>query len=366
MSPLGELLSEVLALQNDWTAIASTAPMQRRKNLVERDIPGWMQTQLSGAFSQWETEGSNGKGGAAEVPWSRCFDRKLSPRAGTGWYLVYLFSATGDAVYLSLNQGTTTWDVDRKDFTFRPASQLKQRVAWARKSLSNAGMIPAEAFQPIDLSARQRLGRVYEVGNVHGIRYAVDAMPTESQLRDDFVAMTQLLATLYDANAVYLPGDEPPEIADVELATEEASGNTRRRQKTGQGFRLSYAENKAIEMRAVEVATEYFVKELGYVVTYTGDKKPYDLLAEKDSELLTVEVKGTVSPGSQILLTFGEVQHHLEVYPDNALVVVHSIELDREQSPPIATGGVREVTRPWKVDEQALRPISYKYTIPTA
>ncbi|MEU7006771.1 DUF3578 domain-containing protein [Streptomyces sp. NPDC046332] len=52
-------------------------------------------------------EGPDGTGLKTEVPWVRVYDPAMSPSATTGWYAVYLFSGTGDRVYLFLNQGTT-------------------------------------------------------------------------------------------------------------------------------------------------------------------------------------------------------------------------------------------------------------------
>jgi MrcB-like, N-terminal domain len=61
-------------------------------------------------------QGKDGTGMKTEVPWTRIYSASRSPKPTRGWYLVYLFSATGDRVYLSLNQGTTRWD----GIEFRP------------------------------------------------------------------------------------------------------------------------------------------------------------------------------------------------------------------------------------------------------
>jgi hypothetical protein len=67
--------------------------------------------------------------------------------------------------------------------------------------------------------------------------------------------------------------------------------------------------------------------------------KPYDLeLTRPDGDQLTVEVKGTTSDGVQLALTEGEVRHHRDAYPHNALLIVRRIEL-RRGARPKATGG---------------------------
>ncbi|WP_338773332.1 DUF3578 domain-containing protein [Nocardia vulneris] len=362
--PLGDVLSKVLELQSNYTPNPKSALMKQRKDLVEHLIPDLIRSELAVSWPAWNASGSGGKGAPAEVPWSRYFDPVRSPAPTDGWYVVYLFDARGESVYLSLNQGTTTWDVERQDFTFRPAAQLAQRVEWARKVLVDTNAGP-QTFRGIDLKGKQRLGRVYQFGNVHGIEYRAAAMPSDAELRDDLLQFGQLLDHLYKAEdeTLYIPGDEPPEIADAQLAADQAAGKTRRPRKGGQGFRLNQAEKKAIELHAVALATVHF-EALGYKVKDTGAVESYDLLATRPGEAIYVEVKGTASPGDQIVVTRAEVEHHLKHYPDNALVVVHSILLDRTSGAPVAYGGTPVVTQPWKIDETALTPISFRYRIP--
>lgn len=92
---------------------------------------------------------------------------------------------------------------------------------------------------------------------------------------------------------------------------------------------------------------------------------PFDLELTRNGEKWTVEVKGTTSMGEAVPLTKGEVLHHKEAYPNNALVVVRGIVLDKSTSPPTATGGVLYEWQPWAIDESALTVISYKYVVPS-
>ncbi len=76
---------------------------------------------------------------------------------------------------------------------------------------------------------------------------------------------------------------------------------------------------------------------------------------------LHVEVKGTTSAGLELILTRAEVEKQRKCYPDNALVVVHSIELDRTGEEPATSGGVLHCTSPWAVEDADLTVISYAY-----
>ncbi|MEV0078638.1 DUF3578 domain-containing protein [Nocardia neocaledoniensis] len=358
---LGDALAEVLALQKNYTHVAKNPSMRRRKQLVERDIPELIVGPLQPVFPGWSASGSSGMGSAAEVPWSRYHDPSRSPAPTRGWYAVYLFTASGDAVYLSLNQGTSTWDVGRQDFVFRPKGQLAKRVSWARSVLTASGSGPVH-FSDIDLGAKQALGKIYQAGNVHGIRYEAGAIPSDDQLHADVVRIARQLDRLYDEEdqTIYIPGDEAPEVLDAELAAEQSASNARRVGKTrgGQGFRLNQDEKKAIELHAVELATKHFVDQ-GFKVKDTGATESYDLLATKGDETIFVEVKGTASLGEQIIVTRAEVEHHRR-HPNNALVVVHSIRLSRETGTPVASGGQVVVRQPWEIDDAALTVVSYR------
>ncbi|MEU6217324.1 DUF3883 domain-containing protein [Streptomyces sp. NPDC047022] len=99
----------------------------------------------------------------------------------------------------------------------------------------------------------------------------------------------------------------------------------------------------------------------GWTVKDVGDKESFDLLLTGEGKRLHVEVKGTTSVGLEVILTRAEVEKQRKHYPDNALVVVHSIELDRSGEEPATSGGVLHCTSPWVVEDEHLTVISYAY-----
>src|SRR5699024_5428917 len=58
---------------------------------------------------QYMLQGSPGQGRWAKIPWIAVFDRDISISASKGYDIVYLFAADMSGVYLSLNQGWTTF-----------------------------------------------------------------------------------------------------------------------------------------------------------------------------------------------------------------------------------------------------------------
>ncbi|MER5677142.1 DUF3883 domain-containing protein [Streptomyces sp. NPDC002238] len=130
------------------------------------------------------------------------------------------------------------------------------------------------------------------------------------------------------------------------------------RPQGGQGFLLTAAEGGAIEKRSVLLASEH-CKAQGWTVKDVGATKAYDLELKRGDEKLHVEVKGPTSNGTQVILTRAEVEWQRKFAPDNALVVVHSITLDRTVEPATATGGVLHCTSTWTIEDESLTVISY-------
>jgi hypothetical protein len=140
----------------------------------------------------------------------------------------------------------------------------------------------------------------------------------------------------------------------------------RRRAPSRTGFRANWKQRRAIELRAMAVATERYVRLGAKKVKDTSASNPFDLQVELAERTLSVEVKETVGHGDEILLTRGEVEHHRKAPPDNALVVVSRIRLEAPSDAPTAHGGVINVIEPWALRENGLTPLSYRYAIPPA
>lgn len=363
MSAVRDDIEEVLLLQTEF-ASTNTPSMKRRGELVRTVLADQVRDLLPGlaveaAVDDLRVQGRDGTGLKTEIPWLRVYSEARSERPTAGWYVVFLFAAAGDRVCLSLNQGTTQWT--GVDFRPRPESELQARVAWARGVLSGSEPdYPAGWSEGIALdAARTRLGRQYEIGNVIAAEYGIDAVPPDAQIEDDLRRAARWLGALYRAEGagIPVPGEVPAEVLDAEQAIERAAGRPGKRA----GFRLSVADKRATEGRAVAVATAH-LEALGFTVKDVGAKESYDLDAVRAGERVKVEVKGTTSLGQEVVLTRNEVLLHQAEYPNTALCVVHSIVLDRSVTPPVASGGTLVHTEPWKPLEEDLTPMSYRYS----
>ncbi|MHA3020460.1 MrcB family domain-containing protein [Mycobacterium sp. BMJ-28] len=306
-------------------------------------------------------QGKDGTGLKTEIPWTRIYSASRSPRPTNGWYVVFLFSAAGDRLYLSLNQGTTRWD--GAEFRAQPEKELTARTDWARSLLTSDSPFPDRWTTEMNLDNRiSQLGSGYELGNVVAVEYALDAIPADDLIEEDLRRAAVWLSEIYEAadEGLYVPGDSP-EIADTERSFESvARPRTPSKRSTP---RLSAIERRVIEEHAVQtVITHLESTDQGYEVKDVGLRESYDLHSTKAGSFVKVEVKGTTSNGSEIVLTRNEVELHKTGHPANALAIVRNITLHRQKGcPPTASGGELILEMPWKVDDDRLAPIAYRY-----
>jgi hypothetical protein len=348
--------------------------MQRRGIIVRREIPAWIDERLTILQSAADNvddlrvEGRDATGPKSEIPWVRIHSRSLSPNAQTGWYVVYLFEALGDRVYLSLGHGSTQnvpQEDGSPDFRPRSADDIALLMEWAQARLGTRLSLIERLTTTINLSARRsRLGPAYEKTALCAFPYPLEAIPDDEVLLQDLLVMLNLLDELYEGENTdpAVPGRVSEEVTEALTAIESAAGQTSRGRK--QGWGLSTSERKAVELRAMDMAREYLLRDGWTNIVDTSANHSYDLLATKAALTIKVEVKGTTSSGEHVLLTRNEVELHCKEFPNNALIVVKGIVLVRDALP-VATGGVLVVHLPWELDRSTLEPLGYEYPVPS-
>lgn len=115
--------------------------------------------------------------------------------------------------------------------------------------------------------------------------------------------------------------------AELSEAEIEALMNPRRAATRRQGYGLSAPAQRAVELRAMELARQWLL-DRGYDVEDRSASKPYDLEAVRGGEEIKVEVKGTTSDRADaILMTRNEVDLHRREKGRTCLIVVSSLDL---------------------------------------
>ena len=152
-----------------------------------------------------------------------------------------------------------------------------------------------------------------------------------------------------------------PSISDESLAIEDY---VRPRPRSfGQGPGLTQEQRRAVELYAMRHAKAHY-RRLGWRVRdISAQRRILDLVCNRKSRELHVEVKGTTGYGDEILLTRNEVRHALERYPHVSLFVLTEIALKKKAGRPVATGGTPRVFDPWRLARNRLEPRVYSLTL---
>lgn len=130
---------------------------------------------------QYLVKGSVGQGNWATVPWVCIFDRKVTTSATHGVYIVYLLSADGKTLYLTLNQGCT--DLSN---SVGKAKAIRQMREVAQKVISSVDCSGFETSNSISLgNDLPSLAQLYESGCICFKKYEQREVPSEEVLRQD-------------------------------------------------------------------------------------------------------------------------------------------------------------------------------------
>jgi hypothetical protein len=362
-------IEKVFPLQLKYSK-SNTPAMQARGQLIRYEIPEQFRSAASGGqipnlslIPDLFIEGSDGKGNKNYVPWVRFASESLSPSARIGWYVTFLFSSDASSVWLVIAHASSS--EGGKAISRETRQKLKE---WGLSKLPNPKSIDVNLNPSIDLNSDgPGLGDIFESTSLFGFQLKKGEVPTDSEIYQRIGVLLPHLKTLYDAELSdpSMPSAEPTEIKAAVEAIDEIAGKTPKARKySGQGMRGTYAENKAVERRGVDLAIEYF-KSLNKWETIkdTGDTESYDLLLINKNMKMYVEVKGTQSSGEKVFLSKNEVNVQKKFYPKNALVVVSGIKLVKGESP-TASGGTIKVISPWKLMNNHLTAMAYEYVVP--
>lgn len=368
-----ELLEEVLELQKKYSS-KNTPEMNRRGVLIRTEIPNsFLEVRdrlvkvMGRTGEDLEFEGRDATGPKSEIPWVRFYSESRSPNAREGWYCVLLFTGDGSGVYLSLGHGSTRWE----DGNYKPRSEqeLLDHVTWARGVLGEQIKNDSRLVESIDLRfERSKVAESYQRGTAVALWYSDQSLPSESQLTSDFEMFSKMLSLLYNELDLGRTPDSKSLVVQTHLETVRSPRKSSK-SSNRQGWGLTSQEKKVVEKHSMSLSEKRLV-ELGFTdIEDVSSSSPFDYKVKKDGVEYVVEVKGTTGTGDIIILTVNEVGVHKERYPNNLLIVVHSIDLDRTSKIPVPSGGVVEVTFPWKVRETELRPLTFSYdlreTLPT-
>ena len=182
-------ISEMLKIAGELYASPERGNFSGSKvgKLIKKLLPGMIMKKLNFEESHYKVEGSIGKGQYAEIAWIALFDTKITNTATRGIYLVFLYSADGKSLYLSLNQGYTYFKEKFKSDKAR--EEIKKMAHIIRNNISYE---ISDYISSIDLNATKSLGKGYEAGHILGIKYELDNMPEDKYIIKDLLDLLSI------------------------------------------------------------------------------------------------------------------------------------------------------------------------------
>ena len=366
-------IREVLELQSKYTP-KNTPEMKRRGILIRSEIAKSLEVKIAAFKSSLEiaiddlwVQGKDGDGNKSEIPWVRLASKELSPSATKGWYVVFLFAATGSNCYLSLGHASTSYDNSSNERrSQKPLNPeiAKRLMIWGREKLQLNSTKNSRLKFSRNLESKGYLAEAYDRTSLCGFEYRKTNIPNDNQIYSDVEFLLNLLAKIYQLQETdsLIPGEDSPEHKEALTAIAQAAGRDLTGRRRQGGLRLQHAQKKVIEEHAVNVAIKHLTKKGFKDIKDVGKDHSYDVSARLNKVKFYIEVKGTISLGEKIVLTKNEVLLHRQEFPNNALIVVSQIELNRSD-PPSATGGKILFISPWKIRDSDLQPLGYDYKI---
>jgi hypothetical protein len=129
----------------------------------------------------YRIDASGGQGSATFVPWIGVFDPDETTSAQAGIYVVYLYAADMERVYLTLNQGVT---IISNDLGLNEArKQLRARAGAIRESLPSRDIGQLERSIFLKTKASTPVSYVY--GNIVAKGYNIANLPSEREMVSD-------------------------------------------------------------------------------------------------------------------------------------------------------------------------------------
>jgi len=154
-----------------------------------KETPSLFQDALTLDERQYSIRASVGIGHWASIPWLLFMDRRVTDDPKRGFYVVYLFSADGERIYLSLEQAVQGLKDDSKPFSRVKADRLTARLVQLRDALPDSATHYDQ--NPLDLGGSTPLAKDYAIASVCHIAYETAMLPNTSILHNDLVKMLE-------------------------------------------------------------------------------------------------------------------------------------------------------------------------------
>lgn len=200
-----------MSIRDSIYSVAADYPAYRLKRTVDKEdstysrvvneIPGEIKGIVAGK-GEFVVQGSTGQGNITAAPWVAVFDPLITTSATDGYYVVYLFSTKLERIYLSLGIG-----VEQFEDYYGRNEKMYQKVQKAAETLADIISASARVVYPeegkliygktdLNATAKTKLHRGYECGNIVAIEYSLADLPSDDVLSHDLQQFVSLYSEL--------------------------------------------------------------------------------------------------------------------------------------------------------------------------
>lgn len=185
---LRDIITEITATWAD----AKTEPFAAHPTatLVRNTFAQYIRNHINTSYPSYTVKASAGAGNWAEVAWLSILNPQITDSTQSGIYPVYLFSADGSGVYLSLGFGTT--DLKEKYGSQEAVEKARELREVIRNSNPDLGSWDSN----INLHSNTPLGQSYEWASAGAKYYESGNIPDESVLIRDLEELLKIYSQL--------------------------------------------------------------------------------------------------------------------------------------------------------------------------
>ena len=249
-----DILNRICELQPSYSP-DNTLEMQERGKLIRqgltsklRSLRDFLAPQLGLYGNTFDVGASDGIGRKTEAPWVRFCSKEMSPKPTDGYYVVIHFKRDGSGLYLTLGCGSTSW-CGGSLIPLKP-KQLTQKTDIAKQAIEDEHGKLNDFIDDINLGVKAPLPKTFEQATA--IAKFIEVKEIENTDFKELIGkLASYLRTVYDAQSA---GFDLTEADQAQLEIEQAV-RPKRQRKSAQGFGLTAPEKKAVELRAMQLAT---------------------------------------------------------------------------------------------------------------
>lgn len=220
---------EILRVKREWPSYKAQITTDSSKpihEVIHHTIPEAL-ASWTPKKELYEFEGADGRGNISSAPWFAVFDRSITTRASEGYYIVYLLSEDLERLVLEIGFGATQFvnrhgsgivffnAIDAAVVKMQAGSaHLMQRCLTKTKERTNIDSVQLATTKVFSL-------RAYEHCAIYSLTYSTSDLPTDDELRSDYLEYVNLYAAmagsllLPDSDDYALEGLEPPRVSDA-------------------------------------------------------------------------------------------------------------------------------------------------------